>query len=50
MIPTLKIGDFIIVNKFTYGLRLPVVRTKVMDISEPKRGDVVVIFKVKKWL
>ena len=44
MIPTLEIGDFILVNKFTYGLRLPVVRTKVLDISEPQRGDVMVFF------
>ena len=44
MVPTLQIGDFILVNKFTYGLRLPVVRTKVMDINQPKRGDVMVFF------
>lgn len=44
MIPTLKIGDFILVNKFTYGIRLPVVRTKVLDVNEPKRGDVMVFF------
>jgi len=42
MMPTLLVGDFILVNKFTYGLRLPVVDTKVLPISEPKRGDVVV--------
>jgi signal peptidase I len=44
MIPTLKVGDFILVNKFTYGLRLPVWRTKVLDISDPQRGDVMVFF------
>ncbi|MEM8593980.1 MAG: signal peptidase I [Pseudomonadota bacterium] len=44
MIPTLKIGDFILVNKFTYGLRLPVLRTKVFDLNEPERGDVMVFF------
>ncbi|MCK7597172.1 signal peptidase I [Microbulbifer sp. CAU 1566] len=44
MDPTLQVGDFILVNKFAYGLRLPVSRTKVMDISEPKRGDVMVFF------
>lgn len=44
MIPTLKIGDFILVNKFTYGLRLPVLRTKVVSLGEPKRGDVMVFF------
>ena len=40
MIPTLLIGDFILVNKFAYGIRLPVVNVKVLDIGEPKRGDV----------
>ncbi|MBT8039888.1 MAG: signal peptidase I [Gammaproteobacteria bacterium] len=42
MIPTLLIGDFILVNKYTYGLRLPVTNTKIMDMGEPERGDVVV--------
>lgn len=42
MIPTLLIGDFILVNKFAYGLRLPVLNSKFMDVGEPKRGDVVV--------
>ncbi len=42
MMPTLLVGDFILVNKFTYGIRLPVVRTKVLDNNEPARGDVVV--------
>ncbi|HWW19996.1 MAG TPA: signal peptidase I [Steroidobacteraceae bacterium] len=42
MMPTLLDGDFIIVNKFAYGLRLPVLDTKVVPIGEPKRGDVVV--------
>ncbi len=44
MIPTLLVGDYIAVNKFAYGIRLPVIRKKVMDIAEPKRGDVVVFF------
>ncbi len=44
MVPTLEVGDYILVNKFTYGIRLPVVRTKVLDIEEPKRGDVMVFF------
>lgn len=44
MIPTLEVGDFILVNKYTYGLRLPVSRTKVIDISQPERGDVMVFF------
>jgi signal peptidase I len=42
MMPTLLDGDFIIVNKFAYGLRLPVLNTKLLPIGEPKRGDVVV--------
>ena len=42
MMPTLLTGDFILVNKFDYGIRLPVVDTKVVDIGLPERGDVVV--------
>lgn len=42
MIPTLHIGDFILVNKFSYGLRAPVGGLKLVDLGEPKRGDVVV--------
>lgn len=42
MMPTLLDGDFILVNKFAYGLRLPVANLKVIDIDQPKRGDVVV--------
>lgn len=42
MIPTLLIGDFILVNKFAYGVRLPVVNTKIIDVGSPKRGDVMV--------
>lgn len=42
MIPTLLIGDFILVNKFTYGIRLPVLNAKVFELGSPKRGDVVV--------
>lgn len=44
MVPTLEVGDFILVNKFTYGIRLPLARTKVIEISDPKRGDVMVFF------
>lgn len=44
MVPTLEVGDYILVNKFSYGLRLPVTRTKVFDIGEPERGDVMVFF------
>jgi signal peptidase I len=42
MMPTLLEGDFIFVNKFAYGLRLPVINTKVLEVGEPARGDVVV--------
>jgi signal peptidase I len=44
MVPTLQVGDYILVNKYTYGIRLPVVRNKVMSLNEPKRGDVMVFF------
>lgn len=42
MLPTLNIGDFILVNKYHYGLRLPVANTKVVPLNDPERGDVVV--------
>jgi signal peptidase I len=42
MVPTLLVGDFIFVNKYAYGLRLPVLRTKFVETGEPDRGDVVV--------
>src|SRR6516162_2821064 len=42
MMPTLLDGDFIIVNKYDYGLRLPVINYKFMRIGEPARGDVMV--------
>ena len=42
MRPTLLDGDFIVVDKFAYGLRLPVTHTKILDTGEPHRGDVVV--------
>jgi signal peptidase I len=42
MIPTLQVGDFILVNKYTYGIRLPVVNWKLIDINSPQRGDVMV--------
>ncbi len=42
MEPTLMVGDFILVNKYSYGIRLPVVHTKVLSIGEPARGDVAV--------
>jgi signal peptidase I len=42
MMPTLLVGDFIFVNKFVYGLRLPVIRSTILDVDQPERGDVVV--------
>jgi len=42
MIPTLLVGDFILVNKYTYGIRLPVINKKIISLNEPKRGDVMV--------
>lgn len=44
MVPTLQVGDYILVNKYTYGIRLPVTRTKVLELNEPQRGDVMVFF------
>ena len=42
MVPTLLVGDLILVNKFTYGIRLPILQKKVVDIGNPQRGDVMV--------
>jgi len=42
MRPTLEVGDFILVNKFAYGIRLPIIEKKIVPIGEPKRGDVIV--------
>ena len=42
MIPTLQVGDLILVNKFTYGVRLPVIHTKIIEGNAPQRGDVMV--------
>lgn len=40
--PTLLIGDFILVNKFDYGIRLPVIHKKIFKVDDPKRGDIIV--------
>ena len=42
MRPTLEVGDFILVNKFVYGIRLPIIEQKIIALDDPKRGDVVV--------
>ena len=42
MIPTLRVGDLILVNKFHYGVRLPVINRKIIPNHEPQRGDVMV--------
>jgi signal peptidase I len=42
MIPTLEVGDFILVNKYAYGVRLPIIGTKIMDVDDPERGEVMV--------
>lgn len=42
MLPNLLVGDFILVNKYAYGIRLPVINKKLINIANPKRGDVVV--------
>lgn len=47
MVPTLLVGDFILVNKYTYGIRLPIINKKIIDINNPQRGDVMV-FKYPK--
>ncbi len=47
MVPTLLVGDLILVNKYTYGIRLPVLNKKIIDVNDPQRGDVMV-FKYPK--
>jgi signal peptidase I len=49
MVPTLLVGDLILVNKFTYGVRLPIVNKKIIQLNDPQRGDVMV-FKYPKDL
>jgi len=44
MSPTLEVGDFILVNKFAYGVRAPVLNTQIIPIGKPERGDVMVFF------
>jgi len=42
MVPTLQVGDLILVNKFTYGIRLPILNKKIIELNDPQRGDVMV--------
>jgi signal peptidase I len=42
MIPTLLVGDFILVNKYAYGIRLPLLNKKIVEVGSPQRGDVMV--------
>ncbi len=51
MMPTLLVGDFILVNKFSYGIRLPVLNKKVIALDDPQRGDVVVFrYPKQPWI
>nr|WP_198980155.1 signal peptidase I [Herbaspirillum sp. ASV7] len=47
MVPTLLVGDLILVNKYTYGIRLPIINKKIIEVNHPQRGDVMV-FKYPK--
>ena len=47
MVPTLEVGDMILVSKYSYGIRLPVINKKVIGLADPEKGDVVV-FKFPK--
>jgi len=47
MVPTLLVGDLILVNKYTYGIRLPIINKKIIEVNQPQRGDVMV-FKYPK--
>ena len=42
MVPTLLVGDLILVNKFDYGIRLPIINKKIIEVGDPQRGDVMV--------
>jgi signal peptidase I len=42
MVPTLLVGDHLLVNKFIYGVKIPVIRTTLIPVTEPKRGDIIV--------
>ena len=42
MVPTLLVGDHLLVNKFIYGVKIPVLRRTIIPVTEPKRGDIIV--------
>ena len=42
MIPTIEVGDFILVNKYAYGVRLPIIGTRILEVDDPERGEVMV--------
>src|ERR1700709_62238 len=42
MRPTLEVGDFILVNKFAYGIRRPIIEKKIIETGQPQRGDLIV--------
>ena len=48
MIPTLEVGDFVLVSKYEYGIRLPVIGTKIWDVGEPENGDIMVFIPPHK--
>lgn len=48
MVPNLAIGDFVLVNKYAYGVRLPVLKTRIMAVGEPRRGDMMVFEHPRK--
>lgn len=48
MVPTLLVGDFILVNKFTYGIRIPVLNKKIIQVNDPRRGDAMVFIPPDK--
>ena len=50
MIPTLLVGDHILVNKFIYGVKLPYIRKTIIPVSQPKRGDVIVFIFPFVWI
>ncbi|MEW8155460.1 MAG: signal peptidase I, partial [Candidatus Thiodiazotropha endolucinida] len=51
MMPTLLVGDFILVNKFSYGIRLPVLNKKIIELGDPQRGDPVVFrYPKQPWV